>query len=77
MLKQKFDRTRGNCPRVQQFCSTCQDIRDIKIWDITSFLPKKVRNVQATIEFVWEKKLWEIAYLSFRESTVDSIWFNF
>ena len=47
MLKRKFERTRGNRPRVQQFCSIYQDIRDIK-----SFLPKKVRNVHGTKEFV-------------------------
>ena len=53
MLKRKFKRTRGNRPRVQQFCSTYRDIRDIEIRDIESFLPKEVRNVQGTEEFVW------------------------
>ena len=44
MLKRKFERTRGNRPRIQQFCSTYRDIE--------SFLPKKVHNVQRTEEFV-------------------------
>ena len=52
MLKHKFERMRGNRPRVQQFCSTYQDIWDIKIRDIKSFLPKEVHNVQGTEEFV-------------------------
>ena len=47
MLKRKFEKTRGNCRRVQQICSTCRNIRDID-----SFLPKEVRNVQRTEEFV-------------------------
>ena len=46
MLKRKLERTRGNRPRVQQFCSTYRDIRDTE-----SFLPKEVRNVQGTEEF--------------------------
>ena len=29
MLKQKFERTRGNRPRVQQCCSTYQDIQHL------------------------------------------------
>ena len=37
MLKRKFERTRGNRPRVQQFCSIYLDIRDIEIRDIESF----------------------------------------
>ena len=52
MLKRKFERTRGNRPIVQQFCWTYRDIRDIEIQDIESFLPKEVRNVQGTEEFV-------------------------
>ena len=52
MLKQKFERTRGKRPRVQQFCSTYRDIRDIEIRDIESFLLKEVRNVQGTEELV-------------------------
>ena len=53
MLKRKFERTRGNRPKVQQFCSTYRDIRDIEIRNIESvFLPKEVRNVQGTEEFV-------------------------
>ena len=47
MLKRKFEKTRRNCRRVQQICSTCRDIRDND-----SFLPKEVRNVQRTEEFV-------------------------
>ena len=52
MLKRKFERTRGNRPRVQQFCSTYRDVRDIEIQDIVTFLPKEVRNVQGIEEFV-------------------------
>ena len=37
MLKRKFERTRGNHPRVQQFCLTYRDIRDIESF----FCPKK------------------------------------
>ena len=48
MLKQKFERTRGNRPRVQQFCSTYRDMRDIESF----FFPKQTRNVQGTEEFV-------------------------
>ena len=29
MLKQKFERTRRNRPRVQQFCSTYEDIQHL------------------------------------------------
>ena len=47
MLKRMFERTKGNRTRVQQFCLTYRDIRDIE-----SFLPKEVRNVQGTEEFV-------------------------
>ena len=47
MLKRKFERTRGNRPRVQQFCSTYRDIQDIE-----SFLPQEVRDVQETEEFI-------------------------
>ena len=59
MLKQKFERTRGNRPRAQQICSTYRDIRDIEIRDIESFLPKEVRNVQGTEEFVRAIKKFE------------------
>ena len=52
MCKRKFERTRGNRPRVEQFCLTYRDIRDIEIRDIESFLPKEVRNVQGTEKFV-------------------------
>ena len=52
MLKRKFERTRGNRPSVQKFSSTYRDIRDIEIRDIESFLPKEVRYVQGTEEFV-------------------------
>ena len=48
MLKQKFERTRGNRLRVQQFCSTYRNIRDIESF----FLPKQTRNVQGTNKFV-------------------------
>ena len=51
-VKRKFERTRGNRSRAQQFCSTYRDIRDIEIRDMESFLPKEVRNVQGTEEFV-------------------------
>ena len=43
-VKTKIERTRGKRPRVQQFCSTYRDIRDIE-----SFF---LRNVQGTEEFV-------------------------
>ena len=52
MFKRKFERTRGNRPRVEQFCLTYRDIRDIEIRDIEDFLPKEVRNVQGSEEFV-------------------------
>ena len=54
MLKRKFERTSGNRPRVQQFCSTNRDIRDtVSRFEISRvFLPKEVRNVQGTEEFV-------------------------
>ena len=52
MLKRKFERIRGNRPRVQQFCSTYRDVRDIEIQDIVTFLPKEVHNVQGIEEFV-------------------------
>ena len=48
MLKRKLERTRGNRPSVQQFCSTYRDI----VRDIESFLPKEVRSVQGIEEFV-------------------------
>ena len=50
---------RGNGPRVQQFCSTYRDIRNIEIRDIESFLSKEVRDVQGTEEFVRAIKKFE------------------
>ena len=66
MLKRKFERTRGNHPSVQQFCSTYRDIRDIEISRV--FLPKEVRDVQGTEEFVRAIKKFEKLSIRVSES---------
>ena len=75
MLKRKFERKRGNRPRVQQFFSTYRDIRDIEVRGIKSFLPKEVRNVKETEEFVRAiEKFEKLSIRLFLESTVFSPW---